>query len=551
MNSALSPVATQPSPPVHGEVRAQLVDQGYAGPVRVLEEQRCRHIVDRLSDGERAPSAWHKGYAASSRAFYDIARAPAIIERVSAFLGDDVMLWGASIQTRVPGAIHPCHSDIEISTAWGKSVSVWIGLENTEADSSLWLIPYSHRFGITVQETAHRFGKRRRDIGNEDVTAWAKRHDLRSRIVKVAMGDGEALFCDGALWHGSHNLTQRTRRALLLQYATPDLAIRIPDLKRLEWPCRLLDAPRPPCIMMKGTARSDNNRIVSAPSRPIDGAARKLSSRVYPLHIPLLPDEDNPWKPYLIFNGSTATVRALSCHASALASDHCPHPPHRHDEEEILLVLSGEVDITIPDLDSAAGNGQLHLKPGQFVYYPANFAHTLRTVSDEPANYLLLRWQSGPGANPPLGFGRFNAAAPVASPTQEKGFRAQLLFEGPTAKLRKLHCHVSTLLPGAGYSPHVDAHDVAIVVLEGEVETLGERAKPCSVIFYPAGESHGMTNPGSSIARYLVFEFHGDGARAGESAEKNQAARVRKFIDRVRWTTLVTRRLQVFGNRRK
>jgi hypothetical protein len=48
-----------------------------------------------------------------------------------------------------------------------------------------------------------------------------------------------------------------------------------------------------------------------------------------------------------------------------------------------------------------------------------------------------------------------------------------------------------------------------------------------------------------------VFEFHGDGARAGESAEKNQAARVRKFIDRVRWTTLVTRRLQVFGNRWK
>ena len=551
MNSALSTVAMQPSSPLHGELCAQLADQGYAGPVRVLEEQRCRHIVDRLSDGERVPSAWHKGYAVSSRAFYDIARAPVIIERVSAFLGDDVMLWGASIQTRVPGAIHPWHSDLEISTAWGKSVSVWIGLENTEADSSLWLMPYSHRFGITVQETAHRFGKRRRDIGNEDVSDWATRHDPRSRIVKVAMGDGEALFCDGALWHGSHNLTQRTRRALLLQYATPDLAIRIPDLKRLEWPCRLLDAPRPPCIMMKGTARSGTNRIVSAPSRPIDGPARKLSSRVYPLHIPLLPDEDNPWKPYPIFNGSTAAVRALSCHASALASDHCPHPPHRHDEEEILLVLSGEVDITIPDLDRAAGNGQLHLKPGQFVYYPTNFAHTLRTVSDVPANYLLLRWQSGSGANPPLGFGRFDAAAPVAPPTREKGFRAQLLFEGPTAKLRKFHCHISTLLPGASYSPHVDAHDIAIVVLEGEVETLGERAKPCSVIFYPAGESHGMTNPGSSIARYLVFEFHGDGAGAGESAEKNQAAPVRKLIDRVRWTTAVKRRLQVFGNRRK
>jgi quercetin dioxygenase-like cupin family protein len=172
-------------------------------------------------------------------------------------------------------------------------------------------------------------------------------------------------------------------------------------------------------------------------------------------------------------------------------------------------------------------------------------------MSDVPANYLLLRWQSGPGANPPLGFGRFDALAPVAPPTPEKGFRAQLLFEGPTAKLRKLHCHVSTLLPGAGYSPHVDAHDVAIVVLEGEVETLEERAKPCSVIFYPAGESHGMTNPGSSIVRYLVFEFHGDGARAGEAAATTQVPPVRKLIDPVRWTTAVKRRLQVLGNRRK
>src|SRR5439155_13073284 len=123
----------------------------------------------------------------------------------------------------------------------------------------------SHRFGVTVQETAHRFGKRRNEIGNEDVLRWATEHDPRCRIVKVEMTDGEALFVDSALWHGSHNLTRNTRQALLFQYATPDTPIRIPDLNRLEWPFRMLDAPRPPCIMMKGAARSDDNRIVSAP----------------------------------------------------------------------------------------------------------------------------------------------------------------------------------------------------------------------------------------------------------------------------------------------
>src|SRR6185437_3267421 len=154
--------------------------------------------------------------------------------------------------------------------------------------------------------------------------------------------------------------------------------------------------------------------------------------------------------------------------------------------------LSGEVDITVPDVGSPTENGRLRMRPGQFAYYPAHFAHTLRTVSKEPANYLMFKWQSAPSVGSRLEFGRFDALGPVAAP-HEKGFRTQALFEGPTSWLRKLHSHASMLMPGAGYSPHVDAHDVAIVVLEGEVDTLGERVGPCGVIFCPAGELHGMS----------------------------------------------------------
>ena len=509
---------------MHGDLREQLVERGYADPVRVFAEQSCRQIVDRLSDGERESPEWRKGYAVSSWAFFDLARHPKIVAAVSSLLGSNVMLWGASVQTRAPGAIHPWHSDIEISAISGRSVSVWIGLEHTAADSSLSIATYSHHFGITVQEAAHRAGKRRREIHDEDVLRWAMDKDPRSRVLKLEMGDGEALFFDGALWHGSHNLTANTRRALLLQYATPELPIRIPDFSHLEWPFRMHDAPRPPCIMVQGTARTSANRIVSPPSAPATSVARKLPSRVYPLRVPLPPAGEKGWKPYPIFSGSTKTLRAISCHASVLNHDQCPHPPHRHDEEELLLVLSGEAEITVPDLDvdRAKDGVRLRMRPGQFVYYPANFAHTLRTVSEEPANYLMFRWRSGSGAGPPLAFGRFDALTPVAA-AQERGFRTQLLFEGPTSSLRKLHCHASTLLPGAGYPSHADAHDVAIVVLEGEIETLRERVGPCGVIFYTAGDSHGMSNPGQSRARYVVFEFHGDGA--GAQAEAAPAAK--------------------------
>jgi hypothetical protein len=72
-----------------------------------------------------------------------------------------------------------------------------------------------------------------------------------------------------------------------------------------------------------------------------------------------------------------------------------------------------------------------------------------------------------------------------------------------------LHCHLTTLEPGAGYEEHVDPYDVAIVLLEGEIQVLGAKAGPQCVVFCAAGEPHGMFNSGESVARYLVFEFHG------------------------------------------
>src|SRR6185503_19595909 len=105
-------------------------------------------------------------------------------------------------------------------------------------------------------------------------------------------------------------------------------------------------------------------------------------------------------------------------------------------------------------------------------------------------------------------FGIFDVRDPVRQLEGREGFRPGLLFEGPTPYLRKLHSHFSTLDPGAGYEPHVDAYAAAIIVLEGEVETLGERVGPHGVILFAQGEAHGMQNPGKTPARYVVFEFH-------------------------------------------
>ena len=234
----------------------------------------------------------------------------------------------------------------------------------------------------------------------------------------------------------------------------------------------------------------------------------RLASKAYPLNVPLSPDESSGWKPYPLFRGCTRGMHDLSCHASVLMPNSCPHPPHSHHEEEVLLVLSGEVDLILPEADLREGKQTVRLRPGRFVYYPSQFPHTVQTRSEAPANYLMFRWTAGVRkGQSELPFGEFSMFSPQNGEAKS-GFTTHLVFDGSTRYLRRLNCHTSVLMPGAGYEPHADRYHVSIVVLEGEVETIGQRVGPYGVIFYAAGKPHGMRNPGDAVAKYIVFEFH-------------------------------------------
>ena len=223
---------------------------------------------------------------------------------------------------------------------------------------------------------------------------------------------------------------------------------------------------------MRGSALTGPNRIVPAPDAET-ARATASASRVASIHCASAPGHAGGLVAVPAFNGLTAGLAPISCHASVLQSGHSPHPPHTHLEEEILLLLSGEVEIEL------AEGATERLQPEEFVYYPVGFAHTLKTTSPEPATYVMFKWRgsSTPGSS---------EAPPLVRALQRRWCRS--MFEGPTKYLRKLHSHITVLEPGGGYAPHADAYDVAIVVLEGEVETIGGRAAPYDVIFYRAGE---------------------------------------------------------------
>jgi quercetin dioxygenase-like cupin family protein len=494
-------------------LKTSFEQKGYLDPIRIFSPVETRDLWIALKmDLNNPPLDWEKGYAASSRLFFEIASDKKILDRVQALIGHDILLWGASIVTKSPGEIHPWHCDIEnAGMAQNECVSVWIGLEHTSSDSSLYLIPFSHRFTKTVQQVRHEKGVARMQASTLEVLSWAEENDKRSTVVHPVVENGEALFFHGRIWHFSDNQSDASRSALLLQYATPATAIRIPDPNNLEWPFYQLEIPRPPCILLRGDDRAGLNQIVSPPVS-VGGTQSRLeirSSRIHSLTLPLPLPDGQFWKPYFLLDGRTSVMEHLTCHISSLRKGHQPHPPHAHREEEILIVLEGTVDVLLPEIPARGKIFRQRLRPGDFVYYPAYFPHTIESVSREPANYLMFKWYNQAKAKAGEMAYQFIAAGEDDDRVSEREIRYGLVFEGTTRCLEKLHCHRTVIQAGASYAAHIDPYDVAIVVLKGEVETLGKRVTQNGVIFYPSGLPHGMANPGQEDAHYLVFEFHG------------------------------------------
>ncbi len=465
----------------------------------------------------------------TSGSFFELATRPALVSAVSAVLGEDVVLWGASSVLRAPGVSHPWHTDIESSAPEGGFVTAWIGVEHTTRESAPQLITRTHRLGLTVQEARLERRLQRDQATAEALFEAARERDPAAALVQPDMTNGDAILFDGRLWHGSFNSQKRGRRlALLFQYARATSVVRIPDFDQLDWPFRFRAAPRPSVIVVSGTASGENNRIVSPPIPPPLGR-QMVTTAIHPIVLPV-EHPQRQWQGFEVLCGPTTTLAEMSSHASVLMPGHVAHAPDFHAEEELIIPLYGQPEVVIANAPDDPHPRIERVEPGSVVYYPGGQYHTIRAAGSSAASYLIFKWRARasqqPTGGPRLGTSIWrtidNGAVDASAPIQMRR-----LFEGPTSFLGRLHAHVTTLQPGAGYAPHVDAYDVAILTLSGTVETLGERVEANSVIYYAAGEAHGMRNVGRGVARYLVFEFHAPGltAIAGKPYYRRQAGR--------------------------
>jgi len=508
-----------------------LAQDGYYGPVRVFDRAECRDIAAYLRRTVPERGGWEKDRAVRERYLYDLATRAEILEPVTAALGPDVILWGLTAVVREPGSVHPWHSDIESSGPEGGFVTVWIGIENTSRESALELVAGSQRLGVSVQEARTARSIAREDASSESVLELARERDPHVELRQPDTSDGDAIFFDGRLWHGSDNRRRRgARTALLLQFAAADREVRMPDWSELDWPFRIRPEPLPPVIVVSGAAPEGRNLTVVP---PVGATLPEIRTAVHRFDLRLEPHADEPWRPAYAFRGPTPLLETMSCHASVLDGGHSPHPPHAHDDAELLVPLHGEGELVIATGEDDPAPRLERLPPGTFVYYPPGQYHTIRNPGETPIAYLMLKWRAPVRRSEDV-LGTAIVSFDETDPGNDKPFWTDVVLEGATECLTLLHAHVSVLQPDAGYAQHADEHDVAIVLLEGEIETLGRRIRPLSAVYCGAGRLHGLRNPGSVPARYLVFEFHGPRRRPRRASPPRRVARRVKRLARRR-----------------
>ncbi|MBI1353603.1 MAG: hypothetical protein GC160_04600 [Acidobacteria bacterium] len=246
----------------------------------------------------------------------------------------------------------------------------------------------------------------------------------------------------------------------------------------------------------------------TAPWSLQDRVRRLLGPKAEPVHRALEtppPDPDGgPLDKELITLQTTWCCDQLNIHYSLLKAGKTPHEIHQHDDEELLIPISGEVAIVRPTGESPAG-------PGRLIYHASLSPHTIRAEGSGDASYLVLRWRGSEGA----------AGAPLEA--QVADFRPQLeaglasagggvshsasLLDGETRFLSRAYVHLRSLEPGGEIAEHEDDHDALMVVLRGVVETQGRRLEAPAASFNPAFARHGFRNPGPGVAQYLAIDL--------------------------------------------
>jgi XRE family transcriptional regulator, regulator of sulfur utilization len=87
-----------------------------------------------------------------------------------------------------------------------------------------------------------------------------------------------------------------------------------------------------------------------------------------------------------IVDSPTNTVDQLEMHVTTVKPGLRPHDPHRHPEEEVIIIKEGTLEVLQNDATTRVG-------PGSVIFNASNELHGLLNVGDTPATYFVIKFR--------------------------------------------------------------------------------------------------------------------------------------------------------------
>jgi XRE family transcriptional regulator, regulator of sulfur utilization len=86
-----------------------------------------------------------------------------------------------------------------------------------------------------------------------------------------------------------------------------------------------------------------------------------------------------------LMNGPSRTLDNLEIHITTLNPGQTSHPPHRHANEEVVIVDSGALEVYLNGVTKRVG-------PGAVLVFMSNDWHNVTNAGTTPATYHVINW---------------------------------------------------------------------------------------------------------------------------------------------------------------
>jgi (S)-ureidoglycine aminohydrolase len=209
-----------------------------------------------------------------------------------------------------------------------------------------------------------------------------------------------------------------------------------------------------------------------------------------------------------IAEGNGAALAYMDWNATTIDPGNSPHAPHKHDDEEYIIIKEGQLKVTINDSSKVLG-------PGSFALFIPGDMHGFVNTGNTKATYYVFRYRS----KAPVDLERAKKAGGsfmvdwndiVFKPHDKGGIRN--FFERPTAMLKRFEMHVTTLNAGIkSHDPHTHGAEEIVLLVKGNTEMQiaqsHQKANGGDLIYLSSNILHAIQNTGTEPSTYFAFQW--------------------------------------------